>query len=634
MKRKIITITTIAALLLGSYPTGAESIHKLTTKDQRLTTNLRPQSAGEKRQKRRLINDAEYRKVLLKDASVDKDYFELLFKANLDVLVLSKRRMRAKRAGDDEEYERILAEIRELVGGIEASIDGYGERGSRYQSVATTPDYREEAKTHLRTAVRMIARGNEQVANNALWAALSDIARDREEIMDLGRNLRRAYLKAGRRGRTYYMFMGWYEKPEGALTTMRVGGQRESDLRWQAFSSCDDQINFELVDRVVMKGYIERLDKVLAMIDEDNLEDSETECSNMLRELGTRKQVEEKRLGIIALNAARQLLSLEEPRLARDLINITRNFFAKRFENTQIIAEAIRTGRLVDMRGQAIVDNRRIINDFANPILDAVNDAPNFTRCTRLLGWATRDFMREPEFRTLMPRVWKCIYSIRSQKEPADIIREVKDTVEKLAWRVRASYAIGDFMQAFRDRLVRRTLDEVIDYRLIEKEIFHNTYQDFRTRPGLIRKYPNLFWTILYQAAFISLEIDNPLKKTERISNPAFETLDALILIKLTHDFGILTTARNFPKRYGDTTDLLKGFLAAGKRKFMALDINEKHSIHTTLIQDRELHGEDALHIAAANDRDIAMSQPISTEEVIDAAGQEMETHALSLSTI
>jgi len=124
MKRKIITIITIAALLLGSYPTGAESIHKLTTKDQRLTTtlttafpatsdymlttndyrlttNLRPRAAGERTPQQEAIQrvDTAYETFLRVEAGKSLATVGVSYD---DLRGISESLAAVRQVGDDE----------------------------------------------------------------------------------------------------------------------------------------------------------------------------------------------------------------------------------------------------------------------------------------------------------------------------------------------------------------------------------------------------------------------------------------------------------------------------------------------------------------------------------------------------
>ncbi len=540
--------------------------------------------------------DKRYRKLLLRDASVDKDYFELLFQANMDLLILSKKRMLAKEGEDTKAYEDVLGEIKLLAQNIKTAIDEFEKSGREGVSIATTKYYRELAKEHLNNAVSRIEAGNEQAANRAIWAALADIAKDREEMASLTKNIDRKFFKAFRRGKRYILSSGFYESIEGSRTTMRVGGEAEFDLLWQAFASCDDQREGELLDRFVMKDLIGRIDKALNLVGEGKLDEAKDVCLSMLWELGTKKKVEEKRLGIIALGAAIGLLNLGDVRTAKDVLNIARRFFITRFDNTKVITEAIETGKLSDLRALAVERNSRIIRIFVNPVLAAAYRR-DFKPVKDLLGRATRDFMKEPEFRTFMPLVWKCIYDIKAKKDTDFIKIEIDSTMEKLAWRARASRTLGEFMSRFTDTLSQRAIEEAVDCRLIKKEVFRATFQEFLKKPGLIRGSPDLFWTILYQAAFIPLKIDNLTKKSERISNPLFEAIDALILLKVVDDLSILLSSPKFIREHHETAAVLRKLnqtedekaLKKIKRRFTNLKPEEKASLLAAIARDYNL---------------------------------------------
>lgn len=538
--------------------------------------------------------DKRYRELLLKDASVDKDYFEELFRANAELIILSKKRMAAK--GDREAYGKILGEIEEFIAGVEKIIDEYGGRKTKRLSVAGQKDYREEAKEHLRNGLRMIKSGQEQNANTAFLAALNDITKDRGDITDLRKNLSRGGSKAWKKGSKYYVANGRYKTIKGSKTTFVVSEKTPFALLWQAIASCYEEIDSELEDRIAAQHIIRRLNNSLEAMEEADTEKAIRFWGDILDDLGTRKQVEEKRLAVIAIGAAKGLLELGDENLAKSFINIAKKFFEIRAANCERIVRSIREGKLKDLEAILEKRNKDIIGIFINPISAAYQNG-RLKEARALLSRATRQFMREPEFRTFIPLVWGCISNKKPDKETKF---EMTELTSKLAWRVRASNTLMEFEKDFVDRYTKNAIADKIglsELQIIKREAFADTFLDYTKKKGLIRGSPDLFWTMLYQSAFVSF------------SSPAFKAIDTLILIKMMKDFTVLCASAKFRSSHPETASALDNLALKGKSKFTSLLSEEKQAIIEALARDYNLNQADA-GIVADSARSASPDEP------------------------
>ncbi|MDP2928761.1 MAG: hypothetical protein Q8O01_01685, partial [Candidatus Omnitrophota bacterium] len=365
-----------------------------------------------------------------------------------------------------------------------------------------------------------------------------------------------------------------------------VDRRKKIGLLWQERASYNNQIEGELLERVMMKDLIGRIDGALKMVGERRFNEAAGMCSAMLDELGTKMRVKEKRLGIIALGEARKNLELGDGTTAGDELDKAKRYFAARFDNAKAIVGTIRIGKLGNLRARIVRRNNKIIEELVNSVLKAANKG-DFKTVRNLLSRATREFMREPEFRALMPLTWKCINDIRTKKDGQTVKFEINSIMPKLALRVSVSQVLNEFMGNFMDKLSLCVLEEDVDYRSIKEEVFRSAFQEFLTKQELINGPPDLSWTIFYQAAFIPLEIGNPLKRSERIPNPVFEAADTLILMKIVDDMSVLDNSKKFREKHPETIALLRKVIsresgnafAISKTKFDYLKQDERVSL-------------------------------------------------------
>ncbi len=410
--------------------------------------------------------------------------------------------------------------------------------------------------------------------------------------------------------------------------------KKKPQLKWQERAEAMRKIETELLDILAMKKLSDELKEISNMIDQGKTRTAIVACESILRSLGTQMTNEHKTEGVKALNGGLQSLKDSSLVQAKNSIRIARGCFIERQKQAEEIVESVRLWSFGDVINDAYLRNKRIIEDFILPIREAASTG-NFKKCRDLLRRSTKEFMSEPEFRMLLPLTWAFIREKKGNETFEEKRGRVEDITSKFEWLVKASSESNKFMREFENTLVKRVISESIDYRYLQEEVFRDTFQKFYRQSNLVRGSPGRFWTMLYRAAFVSLEIDNPSKPSERISNPLFKTVDALVLIKLAGDFIMLTGSRNFSRQNPETTNILKKFANEEKNKFTNLTKAERRRLFMTLVKDHKLDIVDSIKLWAVLSRqefevinDMPSSETlkienISIEKALDMAKRE-----------
>jgi hypothetical protein len=368
---------------------------------------------------------------------------------------------------------------------------------------------------------------------------------------------------------------------------------------WQKRASLIRKVEFELSDMLEMEQLSYRLDDICRRIDQEEIATAIGMSKSELEALGTRKRKRDKKKGIELLKNGLNLLKEGSLSGAKDRIKNAKKYFIRRRREAERIALRLQLREFPKLLDTIDERNKGIIKDFIEPIKNAAK-TDDFRECYRLLRISISDFIEEPEFRMLKPLVLECVYAIGGTETSEAKRRNIEDAMNKLGWLVKASNESNSFMRSFRLALVKRVIRERTDYRQLQEDVFGAAFQSFMKRSDLTRGSPGRLWTILYQAAFISLEIDNPQKTSERIPNPLFNTVDSLISIKLVKDFTTLTQSRGFLRQNPKTAALLEQFVNKRKNNFTDLTEDMRSLLFMKLAGDHDLDIVDSVRLWAS----------------------------------
>ncbi len=349
-----------------------------------------------------------------------------------------------------------------------------------------------------------------------------------------------------------------YALSEGASVVYRVYKPVHHDLFWEAFRSMDDQIRTEGRELNWLRSVYKTLSDINKNMDEaiaktassgDQPEILAEEVSRMQAELAQiREKLDRAVLGIkdiirLSLDLAMALNSRGEFRASRSILGVALRFVTIRGQAVRRIIEKIREGRMSQMREITFARNREMLGRL-DKILQALDKKDLRAAYGKVQGFLRAEKLticfREPEFKSL-----KGLLGFSGKLIKDGNSESARNVLEEAREKVLDALTLAVFMEDFRNLCIAAYL---CSSQLSEEELFARAFDNF-LRSQKIEKTSaeaSLWGTRLYQAAFISLNIDNPEKKSERIPNPAFEAVVELVGIKEAREFKPLKSSKKY----------------------------------------------------------------------------------------
>ncbi len=442
---------------------------------------------------------AARRRILLKDASVDKDYFETLFEFNMKLFVLLARRMKAKRLSRKKTLADVKKESQECVEKLQREISDFDKRLKELPVDARMISSHERAKEQFAKAQVLIKANNESAASAALVGALNEVSRAREKILEdkikasrpVIKVTRETFKEGSKKVSKIVIRQQVYIKPTPeSKTLMPVPGKKPFDMRWEAGRSLDIQEDGYLDEREEMQDYIHRIGMDQAVAESDHSAMRTENISHILAGLEG-VQVEEKRLARITLEAVRELVELEACKEVKYLLPIASRYLNLRIKNIESILKYLRSGRARELQDLVSGEDREFISsidgieslvDMGNRYLKARTEARNLKR-------RIRSYVNEPDFDGVESMLWP-------QKFWLGLARQ----------KIEDSQLVNEFMALFRTEYIRRRLTANATY--LKEDTFINIFEDFVKSKQLIRGSPRVksLQMLCYLAAFISMK--------------------------------------------------------------------------------------------------------------------------------
>ncbi|MCX5686528.1 MAG: hypothetical protein NTW09_03610, partial [Candidatus Omnitrophica bacterium] len=328
----------------------------------------------------------------------------------------------------------------------------------------------------------------------------------------------------------------------------------------------------------------------------------------------TGAQVEEKRLARIVLEAVKDLIEIGEPGSVKHLLPIAKRYLGLRIEDIGHILYYLKTARLEPFR--AIVT--KVNEDFMSrlkritSLLDKGDYRPALNNAYGL--WKTiRPYLAEPDLEGLDSMVWPVIIELKKLRGAALWMELVRKKVED-------SQRLNEFMALFRTEYVRRRLEGNKPY--LKEDTFIDMFENFIKAKQLIRGSPGAraLQILCYLAAFVPLEIGNPLKPSVRIPNPVFKPINTLRLIVEADDIETILTIKRL-KKLPETRGIFNEFKA--KRFIRKLDWEERRLLIRAMAEDFGLTDKERFELARAfaiTRENLRKSCPDSADEPSDFA--------------
>ncbi|MCM8761046.1 MAG: methyltransferase domain-containing protein, partial [Candidatus Omnitrophica bacterium] len=464
--------------------------------------------------------------------SIYKDYFETLFEANLRLLVLLAKRMKAKRHSDKDALVSAKIETLNYVDGLLKEIKVFEERLKALPSDIRMAEYHRRVKEEFDKALAMISKDNEPAANAALVGAMNAVSGAREEILKKriisGQHKVRFYEKDGK---IVIQQHSYIRAGEEAKTLVPIYIDKKFDLRWQVGRSLDDQIESLLDERDVLSGYIDMVTKEIAVTASDASAVNTGNISHILYGLAG-VIVEEKRLARITLETAIDLIDLEDTASLKHLLPIAKRYLGLRVENIDSMLHYLKTGRVEPYRDMVALHNKELVSRMnkINILLDkgdyrsARNNAYGLYR-------RIKSQLNEPDLEGLDSILWPLIretegvLNASAEKEKSVHISRAKFWAGILKDKIGEAALLAEFMESFRDKYETERLAGG-NRRYLKEDTFIETFESFIKAKQLIRGSPRAtsFKMLCYLAAFVSME------------KSAFKAISTLRLIAAVDD--------------------------------------------------------------------------------------------------
>ncbi|GEM_PF-2570911 len=595
---------------------------------------------------------------ILLDIEAEKDvlfyYLRRIPEINLELIRLSSERAGLSirwifGAPEEEREEKLrvclgrLEKLREEMHGELFRL----EDPSYPLSITGGRNYREEIREKIGRAIELVDIKNESAACASLCAASRLLA---EELALASRARKRRM-----RPRTWFdASAGMYKVLKGKYAKHAISGEREayvrevtehaSKLTWQAIRTCDretDSILEEMdwVRRTVSaaRGSIKALEetkeavgrrkgwKRAAGAEEIERKEQIVELLGGLESSLKRAKVREKAIAFKASGFVRELLEIEEYGSALEILRVIASLLEVRQEALESQIDRILTGRLSELRYR--IHHRNSFNIWkADRILEFLERGKNDTA----LGWIqgmTRDrSLKEPEFYRMNNLLQGARQELEKWQKGGEWDKNLPRKYIKAAReRLRLTELLNSFMEILRDQYIDARLKgepaECMDRLFVEN---FNLYLQFARKNNIGRGSPRLLWTLFYHAAFVSMQMPDPRKRSRKIPNPLFEAFQ--VLIRALEVDSIPSLAGSFEKmsvKYGNLYKTLRSLGDSGSESLESLNKWEYAELLRALSLDFGLNEEQERELLKA------AAIPSETENLTDISRLEIYWHQM-----
>lgn len=467
--------------------------------------------------------------VVDKSASIKK-INELLYVWNFKIYAYSHRRIYLRGLG--KKTGRIFVTYRAVIRNIRKWLPSFKHKISqvaisRLENAIRLLERKKKVKKRKR--VIEIPVPHEGAANRLFTSVIVEVSKLREEA------LRERLQYESKQPRVYYNEdeEKWYVREQDYLpsekweTSVLSYIDQPYDTLWEAFRAVDHQIDSELDERNWLLNCLNLLERVI----EETLSDKEgikKEIDSMLSRL-KKIRVEDKRIARILLENTKILIDSDRPKQVKGLLNLTKERFSHRIKEIEQIVCWLKEGRLKRLRKEADKKNEYLMDKAAKILHDLKGYHYGLT--AKIIeedfveGRGER-YLKEPDFVPFVDSIQWLHERLKGEPLDRDDVEAVKRFFLLFHDRVVASMATDNFMEDYRDEYIKVSLDPE-SVKKSREEVFEEVFTRYRAEDPNVKKSPKIYWTIFYQAAFVSPKIGKP---GEREDNPEFLKLSDAIM--------------------------------------------------------------------------------------------------------
>ncbi|MFZ2937534.1 MAG: hypothetical protein WA066_02385, partial [Candidatus Omnitrophota bacterium] len=524
----------------------------------------------------------------------------------------------------------VVGERQVLIEGLRESIDKYLEDFNKggFKKIA------EYAKDKLEQAINDIERDREPNAHWRLIGVISKVVEAygglfKERLERRKRWFRDNKVRVWRRKGNVRMAHGIYEIPEGADRPMLGEGESTFDSAWEMFRGIDKEIDNELKEKQVLTEAEAALYKLISflkskkqnnegyVLDADDIEKIKGDFGRVEELMGgfqRRYRADPKKIAQGLLGVVKKIIlsGFRHVGTVDSFLDAAVYYLQLRISSLDLIVSRIKEAKLKDAR--LLVEQRNKDLSGKIKIIISLIKANELDRAAKyIMGMRNRyDIKNEPDLGYLQGILSRAKKSLDGKNRP-DALFDMQMIKEAVFW--------SDFIRG----TIAQFRDELIEIELKEKRILGGQEQYQLLLRVLLstikltgppqRQAKQLFraWARVYQAAFIPLNIDNPLKKSQRIPNPAFEAATKYIYILDITKIGILLSkTRQLNKgNFAATRAFLEEVRNKAKRDYlMRLDLP---GLVEAIAKDKELSLEQQEALNKCIYPESAISSPASS---------------------
>ncbi len=570
--------------------------------------------------------DCHYKETIYEDEPKAQYYFIQICEFNLSLIELRSHRKNLEQQLEDlnrksilsdeekEKKEELYQALNQVIlglGKIFSEISGfiyYLETRVKYSlKITQGKNLRQEAREKLEQALALLERKNEPAANAVLVSAMELFAEELFALMNkrIQRERRRKRVGFNIKTQQFWVWVGKnrkYPVYPFASTIYRVYEPVHHDLLWEALGSIDEQEKTEVEELLWLRDSYEKLSGINRYLDAQI-----SQLSAQAKEKGLQPRIPEGKaqeiqedLVKINFNLGRSILAIKEVlrysltlaialncraefRAARSILGVALKFVTLRGKEVKNIIKNIQSGRLSQLREIMQARNQEMLGRVENILQALAEHQINFAY-QKISGFIRAKRLavcfQEPEF-------WKVKgllgYSAQLLKKGEK--ERARSVLLSVKARIIEAKKLAEFMQEYRDMYVA---DNLLDNRIIEEEAFDWAFAGFLDREKIAKdsSQASICRTRFSRAAFISLNIDNPENKSERIRNPIFMAVTELMHLKES-DF-----SRIKKSRAKNTLSLINNAKEQGKSDYFKLSAEEKQNLLEALAEDFALTDE------------------------------------------
>jgi serine/threonine protein phosphatase PrpC/tRNA G46 methylase TrmB len=270
-----------------------------------------------------------------------------------------------------------------------------------------------------------------------------------------------------------------------------------------------------------------------ALVSEENTEAVLVKIDDLLARLDS-VNVEEKRLAWIVLVYAKDLLCTQRRKQFEGLLRLAQELFTIRIGECRSIIDALLSvespkTRAGSLRQEAVSRNDYLLGKTAMILRNLKFTHYLLTRkiiLEDLLDAGHIAYFREPEFNTLLLALQRLSKFLEQLVGPLAGIEKIQELFNLLRDKIVSSRVLLDFRRDYHRFFAESQLDPQSGINT-KKEAFSQVFLQYSTNRKAVQAAPQLYWTIFYQAVFVSPSIEGP--KKSKTANPLFLALSNYI---------------------------------------------------------------------------------------------------------